>query len=251
MFANILTDYFEKGGPIMWPILAALFGALCVIVDRVVWWLGLRRRLRPVAQTRAHEALEAGDFAAVCRECSGPGAEADPYLRSLRCGIDHARGSMLAAMQMEAAAELERAEARQWVLSTMITLAPLLGLMGTVVGIMQSFDFVGDEQLAASKVSGGIAEALIATACGLGIAILCLLPYNFFRRRVTGLRRQLERWINHTELLVAAARENGHDLESFVVRRDADPRLAASMQDASPSAPDVTFASPRGTGAAR
>jgi biopolymer transport protein ExbB len=118
-------------------------------------------------------------------------------------------------MQLHATRLIEKSEARMWVLNTLITLAPLLGLFGTVVGIMGSFSFIGDEQLAASKVSGGIGEALIATACGIAIAILCLLPYNFFRKRVSVLRASMERWINHTELLAKSAKEHGHDLEVF------------------------------------
>jgi len=196
----------------MWPIVATAFLALCVLLDRVVWWLRLQSRLRSADQDRAREALGVGDFAAAWQLTR---ATEDPYLLNLREGMTHAHTSMLAAMQLHATHLIETSEARLWVLSTLITLAPLLGLFGTVVGIMRSFSFVGAEQLAAAKVSGGIAEALIATACGIAIAIFCLLPYNFFRKRVALLRGSLERWINHTELLVNSAKEHGHDLEGF------------------------------------
>lgn len=212
MLANIVVETFIEGGWVMWPILAAFFLALCVILDRAVWWLRLKATLQTDKQDLARNAIGSGDFATawnLARDTT------DPYLKNLAEGITHARTSMLAAMQLDATHLIEKSEARMWVISTLITLAPLLGLFGTVVGIMGSFSFVGDEQLAATKVSGGIAEALIATACGIAIAILCLLPYNYFRKRVSLLRGSLERWINHTELLVKSAREHGHDLEAF------------------------------------
>lgn len=200
----------------MWPILATFFLSLCVILDRAVWWFRYRATLDAARQNQVRDALGVGDFDKAWELTKDT---SDPYLLNLREGIIHARGSMLAAMQLDATHVIEKSEARMWVISTMITLAPLLGLFGTVVGIMSSFSFVGDEQLAASKVSGGIGEALIATACGIAIAVLCLLPYNFFRKRVSVLRGSLERWINHSELLIKAAREHGHDLEKFVTQR--------------------------------
>jgi biopolymer transport protein ExbB len=215
VLANIVVETFIEGGWVMWPILATFFLALCVILDRAVWWFLLNSKTRPNLQEQAREALGSGDFTKawqLARDAQ------DPYLKNLSHGISHARTSMLAAMQLDATHLIEKSEARMWLISTMITLAPLLGLFGTVVGIMGSFNFVGDEQLAATKVSGGIAEALIATAAGIGIAIMCLLPYNFFRKRVSLLRSSLERWINHAELLVKAAKEHGHDLEEFAAK---------------------------------
>jgi biopolymer transport protein ExbB len=212
VLANIVVETFIEGGWVMWPILATFFLALCVILDRAVWWLRLKASLRPEFQDQAREAIGAGDFQQAWTLTRGAD---DPYLKNLAEGMIHARTSMLAAMQLDATHLIEKSEARMWVMSTLITLAPLLGLFGTVVGIMGSFSFVGNEQLAATKVSGGIAEALIATACGIAIAIVCLLPYNFFRKRISVLRGSLERWINHTELLAKSAKEHGHDLEAF------------------------------------
>ena len=212
MLANIVVTTFLEGGWVMWPILMTFFLAVCIVLDRAIWWLRFRLTIQADKHEQARVAIGSGDFTTVLllsRHAT------DPFLSNLNEGMTHARTSMLAAMQLHATHLIEKSEARMWIISTLITLAPLLGLFGTIIGIMGSFSFVGDEQLAPTKVSGGIAEALIATACGIAIAISCLLPYNFFRKRVAVLRGSLERWINHTELLVRSAKEHGHDLETF------------------------------------
>lgn len=79
-----------------------------------------------------------------------------------------------------------------WVLDTVITLAPLLGLFGTIVGMFNAFRVLGDVQNGAAQITGGIAEALIATASGLLIAMIGLVFFNGLHTRVRLIVHQLE-----------------------------------------------------------
>jgi biopolymer transport protein ExbB len=89
-------------------------------------------------------------------------------------------------------------------MDTLVTLAPLLGLLGTITGLIRSFSFLGNEELAVQAVTGGIAEALIATACGLGIAIFALIPFNFFTSRVSNLEFELQTAATNLEVMLGA-----------------------------------------------
>jgi biopolymer transport protein ExbB len=88
-------------------------------------------------------------------------------------------------------------------LGTIAAITPLLGLLGTVTGIMGSFSSIGGSELAVEKVTGGIGEALIATAFGLGIAIVTLIPYNWFHSLVASLQHDIETAANNVEVFTA------------------------------------------------
>jgi biopolymer transport protein ExbB len=122
---------------------------------------------------------------------------------------------MQGALQVAAGMELQKAGRFLTVMDTLVTLAPLLGLLGTVTGIMGSFTSIGSAELAVEKVTGGIGEALIATACGLGIAILSLIPFNFFTSKTSRLQFELETAATNVEVMINAARQKGAEASMF------------------------------------
>jgi biopolymer transport protein ExbB len=107
---------------------------------------------------------------------------------------------------MAAGIELERAGRFLNLMDTLVTLAPLLGLLGTVTGLMRAFLKVGTAELSVSAVTGGIGEALIATACGLGIAIISLVPLNYFSGKLARLQFELETAASNVEVLATAGK---------------------------------------------
>lgn len=208
MFANILVKFFEKGGPIMWPILIVALIAVAVVGERVFWWIQESRKRDPARLEGVLAALENGDFATAARDSKD---SEDPILRMIWHGLNHVNSSLRGALTVAAGGEIKRAGRFLVLMDTCITLAPLLGLLGTVTGIMGTFGSIGKNEFGVEAVSGGIGEALIATACGLGIAIFCLLPFNYLNERLTKLQFDLETAATHVEVLVDKAKAQGAD----------------------------------------
>jgi len=198
---NFLIDNFRKGGPIMWPILIVSIIGLTVVIERVFWWTGRWFRRDPKRIEKVFTAIENGDIAEASRLSRG---SRDPVLRMMWNGLNHQHASLQGALQVAAGIEIKRAGRFLVVMDTLVTLAPLLGLLGTITGLIRSFSFLGNEELAVQAVTGGIAEALIATACGLGIAIFALVPFNFFTSRVSNLEFELQTAATNLEVMLGA-----------------------------------------------
>jgi biopolymer transport protein ExbB len=205
MLGNIVFQFFLKGGPVMWPLLACALAAVAVIGERVFWWWreSQKREVRRREQVLA--ALEHSDVPAAQRLTAG---SEDPVLRMIDQSLDHEHPSIPVALQMAAGIELERAGRFLNVLDTLVTLAPLLGLLGTVTGLMRAFLKIGDAELSVVPVTGGIGEALIATACGLLIAIVSLVPLNYFSGKLARLQFELETAASNVEVLANAGKLN-------------------------------------------
>ena len=205
--SNWLIDQFRKGGPVMWPILVVSIVALTVVLERCIWWSGRWFRRDPKRIEKVFTAIENGDTAEASRLSRG---SRDPVLRMLWNGLNHQHSSLEAALQVAAGIEIKRAGRFLVVMDTLVTLAPLLGLLGTITGLIRSFSFLGNEELAVQAVTGGIAEALIATACGLGIAIFALIPFNFFTSRVSNLEFELQTAATNLEVMLQAQTAEKH-----------------------------------------
>jgi biopolymer transport protein ExbB len=209
MLANIVLQFFLKGGPVMWPILVCALVAVAVVGERAFWWWREGRQRDPQKLQQLLAALENSDVLVARQIASGSN---DPVIRAIRHGLDHlghAQGSLLGALQLAAGIELKRAGRFLTVMDTLVTLAPLLGLLGTVTGLMRAFLNIGSAELSVVGVTGGIGEALIATACGLGIAIFSLVPFNYFSAKVAQLQFDLETAATNVEVMVGAAGKTG------------------------------------------
>jgi biopolymer transport protein ExbB len=203
MLANIVFEFFLKGGPVMWPILLCAVVAVAVVGERSFWWWRESRRREPEKLERLLAALENSDVEAATGIAEG---SKDPVIRMIYNSLSHMHTSVQVALQMAAGIEMERAGRFLNVMDTLVTLAPLLGLLGTVTGLMRAFLKVGENELAVQAVTGGIGEALIATACGLGIAIISLIPLNFFSAKTARLQFELETAASNVEVLANAGK---------------------------------------------
>src|SRR5580704_9068371 len=215
MLANIALEFFLKGGPVMWPILVSALVAVAVVGERSFWWWRESRRRDPQKMEQLLAALEHNDVAAAVRVSEG---SEDPVIRMVHRGLNHVHASMEGALQLAAGIELERAGRFLTVMDTLVTLAPLLGLLGTVTGLMRAFLSIGSAELSVMAVTGGIGEALIATACGLGIAIFALIPFNYFTGKLVRLQFELETAATNVEVMVNAARPAGGGIQSDLPR---------------------------------
>ena len=183
----------------MWPILAASIVALTVALERLLF-VAMESFRRDRARVReVLSKLEEGDVSAA--RMAGSGSR-DFVVRALTRGLEHER-RFSEAMLAAASLELRRFTRGLSILDTIITLAPLLGLLGTVTGMIRSFGMLSGAELGApAGITGGIAEALIATAFGLAVAITALLPFNFLNAREEAARLELQDAASHAELFL-------------------------------------------------
>jgi biopolymer transport protein ExbB len=150
-----MLELMYKGGPIMWPLLGCSIVALAVVVERALFWLQLSRQKNQPLINQIFSLTEEGKF-----EEAIATAEDSKCLvcRILTGGLAHRNYGLVQSLEAAALFEIEKMKRYLAVLDTIITAAPLLGILGTVSGIILSFDLLGDAGIEDPKaVTGGIA----------------------------------------------------------------------------------------------
>ncbi len=194
-----MLDLFIHGGPVMYPLLACSLLVLAVIIERLLFWAAVEVNRNRGLIEDVLELCRQGDWEGVRSRVTG---SRDFIIRVLVSGILHRDFSMTKAMEAAAAEEIRNMRRYMGVLDTMITVAPLLGIFGTVIGIITSFEALGSAGIDQPQaVTAGIAQALITTATGLGIAILSVFPYNFFNSRVEKAVLNIEKYATSLEIV--------------------------------------------------
>jgi biopolymer transport protein ExbB len=175
-------DLFIKGKEIMWPLILLSFILITVVLERLLFIFRENASREPEVVEKMLEAVERGDIdgaLAIGRKSK------DFIAKILVYSLTNRQYSLSNAFIRASGQELARFQQGMATLDTCITAAPLLGLLGTVTGMMRTFGALGtgDIGAAAGQITGGVAEALIATAMGLACAIVGLLPYNYLNAR--------------------------------------------------------------------
>lgn len=195
-------ELFHHGGPIMWPIILVSFVMVTVAVERFIFIIKESGRRQPEVVEKMLELVEGNDVdGAVALGKKSP----DYVARVLVYALTNKEHSMANAFSRASNQELQRLQQGLPTLDTCITAAPLLGLLGTVTGMMETFGALsgGDIGAATAKITGGVAEALIATMCGIAIAVLGLLPFNIMNARVEEARHEIEDAANSLEIIIS------------------------------------------------
>ena len=194
-----MLNFFFKGGPVMYPLLLCSFISLTFIIERSIFWIKEGRKRNQGIVDQILNLSEKGDY----QKAAELGKDSHDYIvRILICGLVHMKFSLSGALEVAGAEEAKRTKKYLGVLDTMITMAPLLGIFGTVIGIINSFELLGTAGIEHPQaVTAGIAQALITTAAGLAIAILTLIPYNYFLSRTEEAVFNMEKYGTSLEIV--------------------------------------------------
>jgi len=185
----------------MYLLLPCSIIAIALIIERLLFWREARRMVDSGEVDALLVELRKGNASKIKE--SGHRSH-NPIVQALTSALTHGDQTLHDALELEIDKTEQKTRAMLSGLATIVALAPLLGIFGTVTGIIQSFQLLGVTSIAdPQSVSGGIAQALITTATGLAIAMPTLIFHNAFSSMSDKFIFRMERYAREFEILYA------------------------------------------------
>ena len=191
---NHVIEFLSKGGLIIYPLLLSSVLGLAIVIEKLV---SLRRKKIIIPEIisvldNIKDAKDIGLASSICDKHKGP------FARTIQVGLDNrdlSRDEIKEALTDQGRQEVHQLERGLFVLETIAVVAPLLGLLGTVIGILKVFNVISEVGVGqAGAMAGGISEALITTIVGLSIGIPAVVGYNYFTSKAESLVLEIEKY---------------------------------------------------------
>ena len=187
-----LIDLFIKGGPVMYPILFCSILSLAIIIERLI---SLRRGriIRPETLFRVQDLIRIERIADIIELCQKNSSPMSRIVLAAIKNINQPKAEIKEAVSEAGRQEVRVLEKNLAILGTIVSIAPLLGLLGTVTGMIRAFYTIALRGVGEpTALASGISEALLTTAAGLTVAIPSQLFYNYFINKVDSLTLDME-----------------------------------------------------------
>ena len=187
-----IFNYFQRGGPMMWPLLICSLVGLIFIIERIIAYRRIQGDTAEIF-SGIRESLLEGNLRGSLEVCESFDHPLATTLKSGLLRFGKSNNEIDKAMESVALHEISKLEKGLWVLATIANIAPLFGFLGTVTGMIDSFENLAEVGLGNPQaVASGISEALITTATGLTIALPVQAAYNYFNNRVSSFALDME-----------------------------------------------------------
>lgn len=204
-----MIDLFIKGGPVMWPLLILACWSVYICLDRCIFLIKEKRTRDSHAVLTILRNVELGDIATAIESSKFSN---DLVARVLVYGLSN-RSQLERSLIYAGNREIKRFGKGVCSLESIIAVSPLLGLFGTIIGLITAFSALANVETSVSGlIASGVSQGLICSGFGLGIAIAGVIPFNYFNHRIDELRFEIEDSASALETMVRVSGANNGEV---------------------------------------
>ncbi|BDU50974.1 MotA/TolQ/ExbB proton channel family protein [Haliovirga abyssi] len=189
-----MRELFAQGGPLMYGILLLSIAGLTVIIERLYYFIVVERANYEELKENIKNYLERKDIDGAINYCRGYNNSVARILETILENSDSNRDVLEEEIRETILERIPFLERYMWILGMAANVTPLVGLLGTVTGMIKAFNVISNQGIGKPEMlAGGISQALITTAAGLTVAIPALIMYNYFNKKIDSLTNEMEK----------------------------------------------------------